>query len=60
METLSIAIRSKGLIVTSSGIASLPLPGGKTTYSIFCIPLLINEQSTCNTPQGSLRSLLLI
>jgi len=50
-KTLSIAIRSKGLIVLNvafSGIASLLLPGGKTTHSTFCIPLLINEHSTCN------------
>ena len=59
----STAIRSKWLIVlnvASSGMASLSLSGGKTTHSTFCIPLLINEQSTCNIPQGSLRTILLI
>ena len=62
-KTLSTAIRSKGLIalnVASSSIASLLLPGGKTTHSTLCIPLLINEESTCNIPQGSLRAKLLI
>ena len=62
-KTLSTAIRSKGLIVlnvASSGIASLLLPRGKTTHSTFCIPLLINEHSTCNIPQGSFRARLLI
>ena len=48
------------LNVASSDIASLLLPGGKTTHSTFCIPLLINEESTCNIPQGSLRAKLLI
>jgi len=62
-KTLSTTIRSKGLIVlnvASSSIASLLLPGGKTTHSTFCIPLLINEHSTCNTPQGSFRARLMI
>ena len=62
-RTLSCALRSKGMIilnVASSGIASLLLPGGKTTHSRFCIPILINEESTCNIPQGSLRARLLI
>jgi len=62
-KTLSTAIRSKRLIVlnvASSGIASLLLLGGKLAHSTFCIPLLINEESTCNIPQGSLRAKLLI
>ena len=52
-RTLSAAVRSKGKIVlneASSRIASLLLPGGKTTHSRFCIPILINEESTCNIP----------
>jgi len=51
-KTLSTAIRFKGMIVlnvASSKIASLLLPGGKTTHSTFCIPLLINKESTCNS-----------
>jgi len=62
-KTLSIVIRSKWLIVlnvASSDITFLSLPKGKTTHSTFCIPLLINEQSTCNIPQGSFRAILLI
>jgi len=56
-KTLSAAPRSKGMIVlnvASSEIASLLLPGGKTAHSTFCIPLLINDESTCNIAQGSL------
>jgi len=48
---LSVAIRAKGMIalnVASSGIASLLLPGGKASHSTFCIPLAINDESTCN------------
>jgi len=48
------------LNVACSSIASLLLPGGKTTRSTFCIPLLINEYSTYNIPQGSFRARLLI
>ena len=62
-KTLSTAIGSKGLIVinvASSGITSLLLPGGKPTHSTFCIPLLINEESTCNIPQENLMAKLLI
>jgi len=48
------------LNITSSGIASLLLPCGKTTHSTFCIPLLINDKSTCNIAQGSLCVMLLM
>lgn len=44
------------LNVASSGIASLLLPGGKIVHSTFCIPLLTNEESTCNIKQGSVRA----
>jgi len=47
------------LNVASSIIASLLLPGGKTTHSRFYIPILINEDSTCNIAQGSHRARLL-
>ena len=62
-KTLSSGIRSTGMIVlnvASSRIASLLLLGGKTTHSTFCIPLIINEESTCNIIHGRLRSKLLI
>ncbi|XP_031127681.1 uncharacterized protein LOC116029778 [Ipomoea triloba] len=55
-RTLSSMIRSRGdivLNVASSGIASLLLPGGRTTHSRFAIPLSLNEDSTCNILQGS-------
>jgi len=61
-KTLSAAIRSQGKIVinvASSGIASLLLPGGKTAHSTFCIPLKINEKSTCNLKQQDPRAKLL-
>ncbi|KAF7839564.1 uncharacterized protein G2W53_008046 [Senna tora] len=41
------------LIVASSAIASILLPSGRTAHSRFAIPLLINEDSTCNINQGS-------
>ncbi|KAM3360262.1 ATP-dependent DNA helicase PIF1-like [Capsicum galapagoense] len=41
------------LIVASSGIASLLLPGGRTAYSRFAIFLNPNEDATCNIKQGS-------
>ncbi|XP_070003274.1 uncharacterized protein [Nicotiana sylvestris] len=53
-RTLSSAIRSRGdivLIVASSGIASLLLPGGRTAHSRFVIPLNVTEDSTCNIKQ---------
>ena len=62
-KTLFVAVRSIGKIVlnvASSRITSLLLPGGKTTHSRFCIPILINEESTCNIPQGSHCARLLI
>ncbi|PNY15928.1 ATP-dependent DNA helicase PIF1 [Trifolium pratense] len=61
-KTLSAALRSQGKIVlnvASSGIASLLLPNGKTAHSTFCIPLEINEKSTCNITQDSVRANLL-
>jgi len=55
-STLSLALRSKGkivLTVTSSGITSLLLPGGRTTHSKFRILISILENSICNIEQGS-------
>ncbi|XP_031091042.1 uncharacterized protein LOC115996037 [Ipomoea triloba] len=55
-RALSAYIRAKGQIVinvASSGIASLLLPGGRTSHSRFAIPISINEESTCNIHQGS-------
>ncbi|KAG4958178.1 hypothetical protein JHK87_034812 [Glycine soja] len=54
--TLSSAIRSNGVIVytiTSSGISSLLLPGGRTTHSKFDIPMPATQNSTCNIHQAS-------
>ncbi|KAL5193130.1 Replication protein A DNA-binding subunit A [Glycine soja] len=55
-KTLSSAVRSNGgivLTVASSGIASLLLPGGRTTHSKFAIPVLATQNSTCNIHQES-------
>ena len=35
------------MVVASSGVASLLLPGGRTTHSRFNIPINIEEYSTC-------------
>ncbi|XP_052111544.1 uncharacterized protein LOC107469337 [Arachis duranensis] len=62
-KTLAAALRSKSqvvLTVASSGIASLLLPGGRTTHSRFSIPLNLDEFSTCNIRQGSALAELLI
>lgn len=55
-NTIAAALRSAGhivLLVASSGIASLLLPGGKTAHSRFKIPVPAFENSTCNIHQGS-------
>ncbi|KAJ6951656.1 hypothetical protein NC653_040948 [Populus alba x Populus x berolinensis] len=55
-------VRSEGLIVlvvASSGIASLLLPGGRTAHSRFKIPLEVNESSTCEIKHNTHLSRLL-
>uniref|UniRef100_A0A0R0F7Q0 ATP-dependent DNA helicase n=1 Tax=Glycine max TaxID=3847 RepID=A0A0R0F7Q0_SOYBN len=55
-KTLSSAIRSTGgivLTIASSGIASILLPGGRTTHSKFAILVPATKNSTCNIHQGS-------
>ncbi|XP_058758996.1 uncharacterized protein LOC131632231, partial [Vicia villosa] len=50
-KTLATAMRCKHrivLIVASSGIASLLLPGGRTAHSKFKLPVPTLENSTCN------------
>ncbi|OMO76359.1 DNA helicase PIF1, ATP-dependent [Corchorus olitorius] len=41
------------LVVASSGIASLLLPGGRTTHSRFKIPLSVGQWSTCEMKRGT-------
>ncbi|GJU56648.1 ATP-dependent DNA helicase PIF1-like protein [Tanacetum coccineum] len=41
------------LAVASSGIASLLLPGGRTTHNRFVIPLELMENSTCRIKQNT-------
>ncbi|XP_023752226.1 uncharacterized protein LOC111900577 [Lactuca sativa] len=49
-KTISAAIRAQGEIflnVSSSGIASVLLTGGRTTHSRFIIPIKLTEDSFC-------------
>lgn len=46
--------------VVSSGIAAQLIIGVRTAHSRFCIPILCNEESTCNIMQGSDLAKLLI
>ncbi|KAL4596305.1 hypothetical protein ACB092_12G154600 [Castanea dentata] len=53
-RTILSSIRSKGkiaLVVASSGIAALLLPGVKTAHSRFHIPINVNDDSTCDINQ---------
>ena len=53
-RTIMSSIRSKGkiaLVVASSGIAALLLPGWRTTHSRFHIPINVNDDSTCDIKQ---------
>ncbi|KAH1069241.1 hypothetical protein GYH30_006728 [Glycine max] len=55
-RTLASSLRAKNqivIMVASSGIASLLLPGGRTAHSKFKIPVPIFEDSTCNILQGT-------
>jgi hypothetical protein len=49
-------LRSKGkivIVVASSGITALLLPGGRTAHSRFQIPINVIDSSTCGLKQGS-------
>ncbi|XP_006577600.1 uncharacterized protein LOC114405111 [Glycine soja] len=55
-KTLASSLRADNKIVimiASSGIASLLLPGGRTAHSKFKIPVPVFEDSTCNIHQGT-------
>ncbi|KAF1866290.1 hypothetical protein Lal_00024294 [Lupinus albus] len=55
-DSIASALCSENHIVltmTSSGIASLLLPEGRTTHSKLAIPVPTLENSTCNIHQGS-------
>ena len=41
------------LVVASSGIASLLLPGGRTAHFRFKIPIVIDESSMCHIKRGT-------
>ena len=61
--TLLHAMRGKGEIVTpvaSTGIAATLLSGGRTPYSVFKIPILLNATSTCNTKRNSKKAQILL
>jgi ATP-dependent DNA helicase PIF1 len=58
-ETLSAAVRSKGLIVlnaTSSSISALLLLGGRTAHSMLTVPIEINEASSLTMEKDSPRA----
>ena len=61
-NTVCDTVRSNGwivLCVAASGIAALLLRGGRTAHSMFKIPILLNEDSTCQIPkEGRLASLI--
>jgi hypothetical protein len=61
-KTSAYYIRSRGLIalcVASSGIAALLLPGGRTSHSMFKIPVEgLCEQSTCSVEKRTQRAAL--
>ena len=53
-RTILTAVRSKGkiaLVVASSSIVALLLPGGRTTHSRFHSPINVNDKSTCEIKQ---------
>ncbi|KAH1147779.1 hypothetical protein GYH30_042763 [Glycine max] len=55
-RTLTSSLRADNqivIVVASSGIASLLLPGGRTAHSRFKIHVPIFEDSTCNIHQGT-------
>ncbi|CAJ2678422.1 unnamed protein product [Trifolium pratense] len=61
-RAMSAALRSKSeivLTVASSGIAALLIPGGRTAHSRFCIPLNVDEFSTCTIVPKSPLALLI-
>ena len=58
-NTLAHGCRANGkivLCVASSGIASVLLPGGRTSHSTFKIPIDLDESSTCNFRKQSPRA----
>lgn len=55
-KTILSRLRSEGkivLVVASSGIAALLLPGSRTAHSRFAIPIDISDNSTCEIRQGT-------
>ncbi|AES99143.2 PIF1-like helicase [Medicago truncatula] len=62
-RALSSTLHSNGeivLIVASSGIAALLIPGGRTAHSRICIPFMVDECSTCTIkPKSSLAQLII-
>ena len=62
-RALAIALRSKGeivLIVASSEIVALLIPGERTAHSRFGIPITIDEASTCGIDHDTPLALLVI
>ncbi|XP_057456402.1 uncharacterized protein LOC130747469 [Lotus japonicus] len=61
-KTITYKLRAEKKIVlnvASSGIAALLLPGGRTTHSLFSIPLNLDEDSCCGVMLGTAKAELL-
>jgi hypothetical protein len=61
-QAISHAIHGQSkivLCVASSGIASILLPGGRTSHSCFNIPLDVDDTSHCSIPKNGLKAELL-
>lgn len=55
-KAILAAVRSQekiALATTTSGIAALLLPGGRTAHSRFHIPINISDESTCEIKRGT-------
>ncbi|XP_075665209.1 uncharacterized protein LOC142634842 [Castanea sativa] len=55
-KTIICQLRSEGkivIVIASSGIAALLLPGGRTAYSRFQIPINVTDNSSSGIKQGS-------
>jgi hypothetical protein len=55
-KTLCYSLRGQGkivLCVASSGIAALPLPGGRTSHSMFKIPIEIYDGKACSIKRNT-------
>lgn len=62
-RTIIAKLRSANKVVipvASSGVAALLLPGGRTAYSQFKLPLTLSDVSMCNIPRCSMVASLIV